>query len=256
MSKYLIQNGKTKKYITPEVAETAAQYKVFIRQKLFETVECKVSLDEYIDLWLESGKWAERGKGYGAYTLYPDRNANPVTAADCKILQWSKEVIWRKPNQEEMRRAQNREVKAAIRAEKAKLKSIKQAEIAPRKAEQEDKLRLRVIATLKEKGLPIPADLLRPENEPIPKKERKPKKTPKYYTKSAQQAIRQSMKDLAKEYRYRSAKQETIEEAVQNFYDNSTNPINAKILELAKQPRTNYRSHNLVTLGVRKIALS
>jgi hypothetical protein len=153
--------------------------------------------------------------------VHIDKNANPVTFKDCSIQQWTKDISWKKPNSIKQLREEKRAAKELIRAERDAAKALK---------------------------------ALRPAGEPIPpKKPRNPKKTPKYYSKTETQAIRQSMRDLAKQYKYQSSKAESLDEAVQEFYNKSTNPLNAKILELAQQPRTNYRSHNLIVMGVRKV---
>jgi hypothetical protein len=182
-------------YESPVIKEISRNYAAFLKQKIFKEADNHVTKEQYIKLWMESGKWVLRGKKQGDYTLHIKPGANPVTIVDCSIVQWSHEITWRAP------------IKA-----------------------------------------------LRPESEPIPpKKPRKPKQTPKYYNKSEVQAIRQSMRDLEKQFKNSSPKKENLDEAVANFYEHSTNPLNARILEASKQVRTNYRSHNLVTMGVKKV---
>jgi hypothetical protein len=55
--------------------------------KIHHGIKLKFTRDDYIDLWISSGVWRERGKKLGEYYIHYDKALKEIALSDCTIKQ-------------------------------------------------------------------------------------------------------------------------------------------------------------------------
>lgn len=55
-------------------------------QAKFRGIEWRITLDEWLLIWMESGKWEQRGRGEGKYVMARFGDLGPYAAGNVKII--------------------------------------------------------------------------------------------------------------------------------------------------------------------------
>lgn len=193
---------------TEDQKQMAAQYNPW---KAARKQNILVTREEFVQLWTQSGLWSKRGLGIGCATVHYDTTLTDVKITDCSIVLRTNEML---------AASHGREVKPPV-----------QKRTYTRRTEEEKQAQ-RIGSVQKVKRVRV-------------------EKPRKQYVKSEKQMLKElqalaSGKKKRAPYVWKKTESE-LNVAVDMFYDQSNNPLNAKIRELAKLPVTNYEVINLLT---------
>lgn len=178
-------NGNTK-YNTVQEQEIAGRFKMWLSSLPLKGKEVLVTREQFVKLWVDSGKWEEKGKAAGLYTCKLINDVSTVTIDDIAITQ---QAYTRK-------------------------QYIKKGRKPPK------------------------------EKPPKVKKERK---VPKVYEKSEKQKLKEAKKPVI----IKETKSDILEISQRKAFKDPQ--LQQKFDEAVNTRRTNYKSIDLIRLGIRKV---
>lgn len=123
--------------------DISRRYNIWTKSLIAKQVTTSVTRQEFVQVWMDSNLWDQRGKGMGKSTFYFDPSLKHVTINDCKVVLWTRDMVWTKPESEKKsRKKRTITPKPYVKSEKQFLKQLMTAQRNLEKAKAKDKEKL------------------------------------------------------------------------------------------------------------------